>query len=195
MRETNTGGPHVISIAQRGAVAFVALVALGVWLGWQRSDASATPPAPSSAPATSSSDSAAQPAPSASAPPSTTVEVVFTTTPAVNATVTWGKQRLGQVTGRKPLVVVRPRDSGPLDVVVSAPGFLPVHTRAHTFADNKLLVKLTRPDQKSTLLGYRQPIDAGPSDAPDGGVPELISTDELPSASTPPAGLPPAVGP
>jgi hypothetical protein len=194
MRETNTGGPHVISIAQRGAVAFVALVALGVWLGWQRSDASATPPAPSSAPATSSSDSAAQPAPSASAPPSTTVEVVFTTTPAVNATVTWGKQRLGQVTGRKPLVVVRPRDSGPLDVVVSAPGFLPVHTRAHTFADNKLLVKLTRPDQKSTLLGYRQPIDAGPSDTPDGGVPELISTDDLPTASTP-AELPPAVGP
>jgi hypothetical protein len=64
-----------------------------------------------------------------------------------------------------PLVVTRPRDSGPLDVIVHAAGYMPVHTRAHTFADTKIGVKLTRPDQKPTLFGYRAPIDAGPPDS------------------------------
>jgi hypothetical protein len=58
-------------------------------------------------------------------------------------------------------VVVRPRDSGPLDVIVRAPGYLPVQTRAHTFADSRVTVKLTTPDQKNTLVGYREPLDAG----------------------------------
>jgi hypothetical protein len=82
--------------------------------------------------------------------------------------VRWGKTRLGVIAPRKPLVVIRPRDSGPLDVIVTAEGFLPVHTRAHTFADSKVMVKLTTEDQKHTLLGYRAPIDAG---VPDGGLP------------------------
>jgi hypothetical protein len=89
--------------------------------------------------------------------------------PAVNATVTWGKTRLGVIAPKQPLVVVRPRDSGPLDVIVRAPGYLPVHTRAHTFGDNRVMVKLTTPELKNTLLGYRAPIDAGTL-LPDGGV-------------------------
>jgi hypothetical protein len=37
-----------------------------------------------------------------------------------------------------------------------------VQTRAYTFADSKVAVKLTPPDQKKTLLGYREaPPDAG----------------------------------
>jgi hypothetical protein len=59
---------------------------------------------------------------------------------------------------------------------------VPVQTRAFTFSDTKLSVKLTPLDQKSTLLGYRQapPPDedagvaapeagAAPPPAPDGG--------------------------
>jgi len=37
-----------------------------------------------------------------------------------------------------------------------------VQTRAYTFADSKVIVKLTPPDQKKVLLGYREaPPDAG----------------------------------
>jgi hypothetical protein len=44
---------------------------------------------------------------------------------------------------------------------VFSPGYMPVQTRAHTFSDTRVAVKLTRPDQKNTLLGYRTPLDAG----------------------------------
>ena len=44
-------------------------------------------------------------------------------------------------------------------------GFCPVQTRAYTFADTKVAVKLTPLDQKNTLLGYREELP------PDGGAP------------------------
>jgi hypothetical protein len=72
-----------------------------------------------------------------------------------------------------PLIVQRPRDSGPLDVVVRADGCVPVQTRAYTFEDSKVAVKVTPNDQKNTLLGYREeiPADGGvPVANPDGGV-------------------------
>jgi hypothetical protein len=76
-----------------------------------------------------------------------------------------------------PLTVERPRDSGPLDVMVRADGYVPVQTRAYTFADGKVAVKLTPIDQKNTLLGYREEVpsaDGGvaPSAAPGGGGPD-----------------------
>jgi hypothetical protein len=137
----------------------IVLLGLSVCL-WRLSSASATPPAP--APSTT-----AQPAPAtaATAAPSTTppatTQIVFTTVPPANATVTWGKTVLGRITPQRALYVTRPRDSGPLDVTVRAVGYLPVHTRAHTFADTRISVKLTRPEDKQTLFGYRAPIDAG----------------------------------
>jgi hypothetical protein len=52
-----------------------------------------------------------------------------------------------------------------------------VQTRAYTFADNKVSVKLTALDEKNTLLGYREelPPDGGAppgGGAPAGGVPD-----------------------
>jgi hypothetical protein len=113
----------------------------------------------------------------------TTATIVFATVPSTaHATVSWGKKKLGKIEPGKPLVVVRPRDSGPLDVTVSAQGFLPVHTRAYTFNDGKVLVKLTPPDQINTLLGYRVPVDAG--------IP--VSLDEEPAPPPGPA-MPPTL--
>jgi hypothetical protein len=88
-----------------------------------------------------------------------------------NAKVVWGKQTLGMVTSRQPLVVTRPRDTGPLDVMVYAPGYLPVQTRAHTFEDSQIIVRLTTPENMPTLWGYRAPIDAG-----------VAPADQLPTA-------------
>jgi hypothetical protein len=87
--------------------------------------------------------------------------ITFSTIPATNAKVVWGKQTLGTITSKQALTVIRPRDTGPLDVMVYAPGFLPVQTRAHTFEDAQIIVKLTTPENMPTLWGYRAPLDAG----------------------------------
>jgi hypothetical protein len=120
---------------------------------------------------------AGAPAPAAAAkPPSSMVRIVFTVLPSSKrATVQWGKKRLGVIGPHAPLIVQRPRDSGPLDVVVRAEGCVPVQTRAYTFEDSKVAVKVTPHDQKNTLLGYREELPAAdggvlPSSNPDAGV-------------------------
>jgi hypothetical protein len=98
----------------------------------------------------------------AGAPLSPNVKVTFRTFPPRRATVTWGSKRLGFIDRGKPLVVERARDSGPLDVIVRAPGFLPVHARAYTFDDAVVDVKITPLDKMDTIYGYQQPLaDAG----------------------------------
>jgi hypothetical protein len=98
------------------------------------------------------------------------VRIVFQTIPSEKAVVMWGKKPLGNIRGKnKPLIIERPRDSGPIDVVVRAQGYLPVHSRAYTFTDSKLYVKITPVEEKKTLFGYRDPLpDAG---APEAGAP------------------------
>lgn len=172
--------------ARRAVLALAIAVAFGTVIGWWHG-AWATPPAPGAAVAAQP----AAPAPAAAVAPAapvdpTKVTITFSTVPPAHATVTWGRTRLG----RTPLVVVRPRDSGPLDVVVRAAGFLPVQTRAQTFADCRVQVKLTHVDQKATLLGYREPIDAGPSLMGDAGVGVTESF-----SGTVPAGAPPVAAP
>jgi hypothetical protein len=101
---------------------------------------------------------------------STTATIVFMTVPYVTSVVTWGKKPLGKILPGKPLVVTRPRDSGPLDVMIRSSGYLSVQTRAHTFSDSRVVVKLTPISKKNELLGYRVPLDAGPDGAIEGGV-------------------------
>jgi hypothetical protein len=110
-------------------------------------------------------------APAAPKPQGPNVRIVFTVLPSTKkATVSWGKKKLGVIGPKAPLIVTRPRDSGPLDVVVRAEGCVPVQTRAYTFEDSKVAVKVTPNEQKNTLLGYREelPPDGGAS-SPDGG--------------------------
>ena len=121
------------------------------------------------APAAAAPPAAAPPA--APKSPSANVRIVFTVLPSSKkATVNWGKKKLGVIGPKAPLIVTRPRDSGPLDVVVRAEGCVPVQTRAYTFEDSKVAVKVTPNEQKNTLLGYREEVspDGGASN-PDGG--------------------------
>jgi hypothetical protein len=161
---------------QIGAIASVCVVVALV--GWFL-HAAASPPGPQPPPPSQPSaaapeqPAATEPAPPATPPepPKTTARITFTTVPPVHATVSWGKTRLGVITPKLALVIERPRDSGPLDVVVKAAGYLPVQTRAHTFGDSRIVVKLTKPDQTQTLIGYKAPLDAGP--------PEETSAEEI----------------
>lgn len=140
--------------------------------------AQAPAPIPTKAPSPSQVPAVAglPPAP----PPVPNVKITLVTVPsAKKVLVSWGKKRLGVIAPRQPLIIQRPRDSGPLDLLFTSEGYVTVQTRAFTFADNKLAVRLTPIDQKNTLLGYREEL---PPDVPDGGAP--------PSASAPPPGLP-----
>jgi hypothetical protein len=146
---------------------FAALAAGLVLLPLAMVAAADEPDAPAAPPAAA--------APAAPKPQGPNVRIVFTVLPStMKATVSWGKKKLGLIAPHAPLIVTRPRDSGPLDVVVRADGYVPVQTRAYTFEDSKVAVKLTRNDQKNTLLGYREelPPDGGiasGSSNPDGG--------------------------
>jgi hypothetical protein len=103
------------------------------------------------------------------------VHITLQTVPPRKAVVKWGNKNLGMIPVPRPLVLVRPRDSGPLDLVVRAAGFLPVHTRAYTFSDSRVAVKLTPVSEKKTLFGYRQEIPPEGAVSPDAGAPPAPS--------------------
>ena len=99
------------------------------------------------------------------------VNITLQTVPPRKAMVKWGSKTLGVIPVPRPLVVVRPRDSGPLDLVIRAAGFLPVHTRAYTFSDSRVAIKLTPVDEKNTLFGYRAEVPPEGAANPDAGAP------------------------
>lgn len=189
--------------AKRGLLAAGVMVPVCLWVGLRTSCVGATPPdvVPSvpvvAATATEiPTDAGVTEAGVPIAPMKTTATIMFTTVPPVQATVTWGKKRLGLIKPGYPLYVTRPRDSGPLDVVVKADGYFPVQTRAYTFNDSKMLVKLTKLEQANTLLGYRVPIEAGVlpgMDLADGGVPPAVPSVVAPAAVPPSAVTPTGV--
>jgi hypothetical protein len=97
---------------------------------------------------------------------------------------------LGIIPRDEYLVVVRSRDSGPLDVIVRAKGFLPVQTRAYTFSDQNVAVKLTPLDNKSELFGYRVPLDAGVDASPDAAQANIQNLSHVNQGSSPPQAAP-----
>jgi len=125
----------------------------------------------------------------------TNATIVFSTDPSVRAYVTWGKTLLGIIPRDETLVIVRPRDSGPLDVMVRAKGFLPVQTRAYTFSDQNVIVKLTPEKNKSDLLGYRVPLDAGADQSPDAAQNDIQNLSAANQGSSPPKTEPPKPAP
>ncbi|HSZ80626.1 MAG TPA: hypothetical protein VLA14_00010 [Polyangia bacterium] len=127
-----------------------------------------------------------------------TVKITLITVPVQKRVlVLWGKKRLGLIAPHQPLILQRPRDSGPLDLIFQCEGFVPVQTRAYTFGDSKVAVKLTPLDQKNTLLGYREEVPEAPL-SPDGGVPPAPPPPGGAAPAAPPPGAaapPPAVAP
>jgi hypothetical protein len=91
-------------------------------------------------------------APERTAPPTggPQVTIKLLAEAAKKAHVFWGRKDLGLA----PLEIQRPRGSGPLDLVVSAPGFLPLHTRVFTDRDDVLSLRLYDADGARGLLGY-----------------------------------------
>ncbi|HJX62977.1 MAG TPA: hypothetical protein VJ860_03400 [Polyangia bacterium] len=103
--------------------------------------------------------------------PDDKVHITLQTVPPRKAVVKWGRKTLGVIPVPRPLVVVRPRDSGPMDLVVRVTGFLPVHTRAYTFSDSRVAIKLTPVEEKNTLFGFRAEVSPDAGANPDAGAP------------------------
>jgi hypothetical protein len=121
-------------------------------------------PAPFSDGGAASKQEAAPPPPVTGpvAPRPSKVRIVVRSLPP-KAWVSWGKKKLGQT----PVFLERPRESGPVDLVVRADGFFPLHTRAYTFRNDALTVRLTKLADRMTLFGARAELPApSPSPAP-----------------------------
>jgi hypothetical protein len=182
---TIAGGVAALVAALAGVVFTVARAQSGPAPGIAAPAASAgvTPSAAPGAPNAPPAQVDVQNEPPTTAP---TVRIVIKVVPPNNATVTWGNKRLGLIKPKAPLIFERPRDSGPIDVVVKSQGYVTVHTRAYTFTNTVLAVKLTPVDKKNTIYGYREEV---PPEA-DGGVPGALPS--APGAAPPGAGTPDA---
>jgi hypothetical protein len=99
---------------------------------------------------------AADAAPPEQAPEPRDVEMVtikLIVTPPKLAHVYWGVKDLGVA----PLELRRPRGSGPMDLMLRAPGFLTHHTRVFTDRDDTLSIRLTPENEASSTFGYQAP--------------------------------------
>jgi hypothetical protein len=86
-------------------------------------------------------------------PSSETVTIKLVADSNRKARVFWGRKDLGLA----PLELQRPRGSGPMDILVVAPGALPLHTRVFTDRDDKISLRLYAESEAPNLLGYRRP--------------------------------------
>jgi hypothetical protein len=128
------------------------------------------------------------PAPAAEVAPAKTednVRITLRTIPPRKAFVKWGKKNLGMIPVPNPLIVVRPRDSGPLDLVIRMQGYLPVHTRAYTFSNSIVNVKLTPLEEKNKLFGYRQELPPEGEAAPAASAPDPSAPTPAPAPTNP----------
>jgi len=78
------------------------------------------------------------------------------------ARVTWGRKDLGVA----PLEIVRPRGSAPLDLLIVAPGYLPLRTRVFTDRNDVLALRLYTEREASVLPGFSSNRDKAPSPTP-----------------------------
>lgn len=105
------------------------------------SDGGATPSAPTALP----------PEEKERDPRSAEVTIRLLVEPPNRAHVFWGVKDLGPA----PLELRRPRGSGPLDLVVRAPGYLTFHTRVFTDRDDRLSIRMVPVTEAATVFGFR----------------------------------------
>jgi hypothetical protein len=88
-----------------------------------------------------------------------TVTIKLTADARRQARVTWGRKDLGIA----PLEIVRPRGSAPLDLLIVAPGHLPLHTRVFTDRNDTLALRLYTEREAAVLPGFSSNRDKAPS--------------------------------
>lgn len=109
-----------------------------------------------------SSDPVQPPDPSAvtAARPPAKIKVFVRTSPS-KMFVHWGKKNLGLT----PLTIDRPRDSGPVDIVLRGTGYFPMHTRAYTVKNDTISVKMVKLSDRMTVFGAKAEVPEAPVDS------------------------------
>jgi len=178
-----------LRLTGRRGVIVASLAGAGLLAGALALRVHAAPPAPPPAPNAAAASQASLPAPADPAgaaaaaaeeakevvPTTPNVRLVFKVVPPNITTVTWGNKKLGIIKPKAPLIIERPRDSGPMDVVFKTQGYVTVHTRIYTFTNSTLAVKLTPVDKKNTLYGYREELPPDDAAAGAGGAPGMMA--------------------
>jgi hypothetical protein len=123
--------------------------------------AAVVPPVPALPPAPPLPDDL-DPAPEPTPPSTATVTIKLVADARRQARVTWGRKDLGIA----PLEIVRPRGSAPLDLLIVAPGYLPLRTRVFTDRNDVLALRLYTEREASVLPGFSSNRDKAPSPAP-----------------------------
>lgn len=104
--------------------------------------------------------------------------------PPQRAHVIWGVKDFGLA----PLDIRRPRGSGPLDLVIHAPGYLTLHTRAFTDRDNTLSARLVSEAEAPRFAGYQAPAPTVTAHAPAGAASRRAAAPATPAAKRAPRG-------
>lgn len=136
------------------------------------------------------SPTATPPAPTPPPLPAT-VRISIRTSPPRKTKVYWGRKLLGMT----PLQFERPRASGPIDLVLRADDYFPVHVRAYTDWNDGLTVELTKLSDRMKLFGAKRELPADPAaEGPAGPAASAAPPQAPPGAkpSTTPAMLSPA---
>jgi hypothetical protein len=90
-------------------------------------------------------------------PYSESVTLKLSVSPQVKAQVNFGAKVLARLEpGKMDTEIVRPRGSGPVDLDIKAEGYLPYHTRLYADRNDKLGVRLYRPEEAPNLFGYKR---------------------------------------
>ena len=121
------------------------------------SAAAAAPPPPPPLPA----DLEPEPEPVSTSASTEMVTIKLIADARRQARVTWGRKDLGMA----PLEIVRPRGSAPLDLLIVAPGFLPLRTRVFTDRNDVLTLRLYTEREASVLPGFSSNRNNAPSPA------------------------------
>jgi PEGA domain len=152
--------------------------------------ATETPPAGETQPVAPASGVTVPPTQPGIAPPPKPrppkIKIIVRSNPP-KANVFWGKKNLGPT----PVTLERPRDSGPVDLVVRQDGYIPVHTRAYTVRNDAVYVKMTKVEDRMTLFGAKRDLNEPAPTAPAGVAPEA----EAPPANPPPSAPAPSAPP
>jgi hypothetical protein len=104
-------------------------------------------PAAASEPPETQDDDDLAPEPAAHGPD---VTIKLMVDARLKAHVFWGRKDLGVA----PITFKRPSGSGPMDLLISADGCLPLHTRVFTDRDDSLAVRLYSESEAGGLLGH-----------------------------------------
>jgi hypothetical protein len=117
-------------------------------------------------------------------PRSDTVKIKVIVDARRQAHVTWGRKDFGVA----PLEIQRPRNSGPLDLIVVAPGYLPLHARALTDRDDVLSLRVYSAAEAPQLLGYRPEAVPAPNGSPTSPISPQNKGENARARMAPPAG-------